>query len=69
MSILTAILQIFERSGFRSEIGAAMHICPNASRVLIKWGFDFEAAKAVTVGQVDTAQTIFPVLMIARNML
>ena len=32
--------QIFEQSSFANEIGAAIHLCPNASRVVLDWGFD-----------------------------
>lgn len=32
--------QIFEQSSFANETGAAIHICPNASRVVLGWGFD-----------------------------
>jgi len=30
------------------EVGAAIHVQPNASRVLGKWGFDFKGARLVT---------------------
>lgn len=30
------------------EVGAAIHVQPNASRVLAKWDFDFEGAHLVT---------------------
>ena len=32
--------QIFEQSSFANEIGAAINICPNASRVVLPWGLD-----------------------------
>ena len=44
--------KIFERSKFSNEVGAAIHVCPNASRVLRYWGFDFEKANQVSFGQV-----------------
>ncbi|KAH6664859.1 salicylate hydroxylase [Halenospora varia] len=40
-------VSIFERSSLNNEIGAAIHVCPNASRGLLKWGFDPERAKFV----------------------
>ena len=40
-------LQIFEKSRFASEIGAALVISPNGARVLYRLGFSFSAAKAV----------------------
>ncbi|KAL3459705.1 hypothetical protein BJX64DRAFT_301150 [Aspergillus heterothallicus] len=39
---------IYERSSLAREIGAALNICPNASRVLIKWDFDLDRARLVT---------------------
>lgn len=42
-------VEIFERSKFKYEIGAALNICPNATRFLTEWGFDFERARAVVV--------------------
>lgn len=30
-------------------MGAAIHVCPNASRVLLNWGFDAKRARLVTV--------------------
>jgi hypothetical protein len=38
---------IYEKSRFKNEIGAAIVLAPNATRVFGKWGFDFEAAGAV----------------------
>ncbi|KAK9781957.1 hypothetical protein SCAR479_01828 [Seiridium cardinale] len=32
--------QIFERSTFKNEVGAALTITPNGSRILDSWGFD-----------------------------
>lgn len=34
--------QIFERSSFDNEVGAAIHVAPNASRIMQDWGFDIE---------------------------
>ena len=35
-------VEIFEKSTFANEIGAAINICPNASRILKSWNFDFD---------------------------
>ena len=35
-------LKIFEKSTFANEIGAAINVCPNAARILSRWGSDFE---------------------------
>jgi salicylate hydroxylase len=40
---------VFERSAFLREVGAAIHVCPNASRVLLDWGLNAEDARLVTV--------------------
>lgn len=40
---------IYERSSFNNEIGAAIHVPPNASRALLAWGLDPTGAKFVTV--------------------
>ncbi|KAI1824899.1 FAD/NAD(P)-binding domain-containing protein [Xylaria intraflava] len=40
-------VQVYERSGFANEIGAAISAPPNATAVLREWGFDFAAAGAV----------------------
>lgn len=31
-------IQVFERSSFHNEAGAAIHLAPNATRVLTAWG-------------------------------
>ncbi|KAL2815275.1 hypothetical protein BDW59DRAFT_153951, partial [Aspergillus cavernicola] len=41
-------VQIFERSSLLRELGAAINVCPNASHVLLKWGFDTKQARMVT---------------------
>ncbi|KAL4939783.1 hypothetical protein BDV06DRAFT_230809 [Aspergillus oleicola] len=38
---------IFEKSRFHNEVGAAIHVAPNASRILRSWGVDFEALQPV----------------------
>lgn len=40
-------IQVFEQSRFMNEVGAAIHIAPNASRILKSWGIDFEDLHAV----------------------
>ena len=44
--------KIFERSQFKNEVGAAITITPNATRVLDHWEFDYEKAGAVENHQV-----------------
>lgn len=41
--------QVFERSSFANEVGAAVTISPNGTRVLSALGFDFEAAGGVDI--------------------
>jgi salicylate hydroxylase len=40
-------IDIYERSQFSNETGAAIVIGPNGSRILSKWGFDYDAAGAL----------------------
>lgn len=42
-------VRIYERSSFNNEIGAAIHVPPNASRALLAWGLDPKDARFVTV--------------------
>ncbi|KAH7072043.1 hypothetical protein BKA63DRAFT_567972 [Paraphoma chrysanthemicola] len=35
-------VEIFERSSFHNEVGAAIHLAPNATRVLTAWGCDMK---------------------------
>ncbi|KAJ5896914.1 uncharacterized protein N7473_006313 [Penicillium subrubescens] len=55
---------VFERSSFRDEVGAAIHVCPNASRVLLHWGFDAEKARMVAVRRsiVASGSSLQPIL-------
>jgi salicylate hydroxylase len=39
---------VYERSALNNEVGAAIHVCPNASRGLLAWGFDPTKARFVT---------------------
>lgn len=41
-------VRIYERSTLNNEVGAAIHVCPNASRALLAWGMDPVDAKFVT---------------------
>lgn len=41
-------VRVYERSAFNNEIGAAIMVCPNASRPLLAWGLDPVRAKFVT---------------------
>ncbi|ORY58182.1 salicylate hydroxylase [Pseudomassariella vexata] len=43
------IVHVYERSAFNNEVGAAIHVPPNASRTLLAWGLDPVSAKFVTV--------------------
>ena len=40
-------MQVFEQSSFLNEIGAAIHIAPNATRILKSWDIDFADLQAV----------------------
>ncbi|VUC32393.1 unnamed protein product [Clonostachys rosea] len=40
-------VEIFEQSRFLNEVGAAIHIAPNATRILKSWGVDFDDLQAV----------------------
>ncbi|KAK8062336.1 FAD dependent oxidoreductase [Apiospora hydei] len=42
-------VHVYERSSFANEVGAAIHIPPNASRSLLGWGLDPALAKFVVV--------------------
>ncbi len=56
--------QIFEKSEFSSEVGAAINVCPNAGRILSRWGFDFErwqpcVAQEVFVDHVQASMRVY----------
>lgn len=40
-------VEIFEKSQFTNETGAAITVSPNGARILAHWDFDFDAAGAV----------------------
>lgn len=41
-------VEIYERSGLNNELGAAIHVAPNASRGLLAWGLDPVKSRFVT---------------------
>ncbi|KEZ39879.1 hypothetical protein SAPIO_CDS8830 [Scedosporium apiospermum] len=41
-------VRVYERSSLNNEVGAAIHVPPNASRALLAWGLDPVGAKFVT---------------------
>ncbi|KAH5319261.1 hypothetical protein HBI12_113530 [Parastagonospora nodorum] len=47
-------IEIFEKSSFHNEVGAAIHLAPNATRVLRAWDCDFEAMKPVQCDHLAT---------------
>lgn len=51
--ILFDTFQIFEKSAFAAEIGAALMVCPNGTRVLNRLGFSFENARAVILKKIS----------------
>lgn len=44
-------VEIFEKSNFKREIGAAILLTPNGNRVIRRWGFDFHKARPVDFKQ------------------
>lgn len=55
------VVELFEKSKFRNETGAAIIIGPNGTRILSRWGLDFVAAGALDYSQMrrikaDTAE-------------
>jgi salicylate hydroxylase len=43
------LVTVYERSSLLREVGAAMHVPPNAARALLAWGLDPVQARFVTV--------------------
>jgi salicylate hydroxylase len=39
--------QVYEKSSFHNEVGAAINLQPNASRLVRQWGCDIEALQPV----------------------
>ena len=50
-------VQIYERSALNNELGAAIHMPPNASRGLLAWGLDPVRARFVTCKRSFRAQS------------
>ncbi|KAM7212858.1 salicylate hydroxylase [Rhypophila decipiens] len=48
-------VRILERSALGNEVGAAINVCPNASRALLAWGLDPVANRFVEVQGILTA--------------
>ena len=44
------LLQIFEKSAFATEVGAALSVTPNGARALVSLGFSYERARACKLG-------------------
>jgi salicylate hydroxylase len=39
--------QVLEKSSFLNKVGAAIHVAPNATRILKAWGCDLEWLRPV----------------------
>ncbi|PLB54959.1 monooxygenase [Aspergillus steynii IBT 23096] len=46
-------VQVIEQSGFLNEVGAAIHMAPNATRVLRSWGVELESLRPVQCNHLD----------------
>ena len=44
-------VELYEKSKFTNEVGAAIIIGPNATRIMSRWGFDFDKAGALDYAQ------------------
>ncbi|KAI1326829.1 FAD/NAD(P)-binding domain-containing protein [Xylariaceae sp. FL0255] len=47
-------VEVYERSSFMNEVGAAIHVQPNASRVLKSWGCNLESMGPVPCESIDS---------------
>ncbi|KAH8698368.1 putative salicylate hydroxylase [Talaromyces proteolyticus] len=47
-------VRVYESSAFAAEVGAALNLAPNGTRVLQKLGFDMQKASAVPINNWDT---------------
>ena len=45
-------MTILEQSRMKEEVGAAIHLGPNASRITLAWGMDPEKTKSCPVNYV-----------------
>ncbi|KAF5607442.1 3-hydroxybenzoate 6-hydroxylase 1 [Fusarium pseudoanthophilum] len=60
-------VEVFEQSRFLNEIGAAIHIAPNATRVLKSWDIDFNELQAVLCNAIKIYDhTGKPILVTAK---
>ncbi|KEF62418.1 uncharacterized protein A1O9_00390 [Exophiala aquamarina CBS 119918] len=48
-------VELYERSKFANEIGAAINMCPNAARILSYYEFNFDRAMPTTVEELNLA--------------
>ncbi|RVX74932.1 hypothetical protein B0A52_01209 [Exophiala mesophila] len=48
-------VEVYERSKFANEIGAAINMCPNAARILSYYEFNFDRAMPTTVEELNLA--------------
>jgi salicylate hydroxylase len=44
---------VVEQSRFKNEIGAAIHLAPNVTRILREWGVDLDVLKPVTARRIQ----------------
>ncbi|CEJ91921.1 hypothetical protein VHEMI07604 [[Torrubiella] hemipterigena] len=51
-------VEVYEKSSFAAEIGAAVNLLPNGVKVLESLNFDFDRARAVTTLHLDTVNGI-----------
>lgn len=58
-----ATAQLFERSEFAMEIGAAINVCPNAARILSYYEFNFDSAVPSTVEEVSRTDVAMPAIV------
>ncbi len=54
ISANASLLQIFEKSAFATEVGAALSVTPNGARALVSLGFSFERARACKIGTLSS---------------
>jgi salicylate hydroxylase len=47
LSLLISIQQLLEKSSFLNEVGAAIHVAPNPTRILKAWGCDLDWLRPV----------------------
>ncbi|KAI0153204.1 FAD/NAD(P)-binding domain-containing protein [Xylariaceae sp. FL1272] len=47
-------VEVYERSSFCNEVGAAIHVQPNSTRVLKSWGCDLRTLAAVPCESIDS---------------